>query len=795
MIKHHFKIAWRSLWNTKSYTFINIVGLSAGLASFIIVLLYLNYELSYDTWSPELENVYRVGMENEGDVQNQTPAPLASFLAEKYPKIEAATSMQGAGEYEVLISADGKSIYHKGFASADSLFLKVFPYQLIQGDKSTALNAPNSVILSEELATTLFGDTNPMGQTVKVFDALEGVVTGIVKLPKTPSHRPVHLIMRDPYEEQNFFWNNHSYETYIKVNQDMASAQLEEDLNRIYFEERIKKDEKLNEAYLETGDRFTLFTDAVPDIQNFSKHGTSNIKTLSILFILAVLLLLAGAINFSNLNVAKSIGRAKEVGVRKVLGSGKRSLIFQFMAETALQCVISFMIAAVLILLFLPYVNNTLNLQLNFWQQNSWELLGQIGICIMVIILLSGIYPSFYLSRFNIISVLKDNFSGGNKRTGLRNVLLVFQFVVTAFFIVTILGVNKQLDFMQHADKGFSGDQILRIESTQATREQGFQKAREELLAIPGVRNVVKTTTVPGDKIADSSTYNFQFQGEKVRMGSVKVSSEYFEALEVPLINGRYFNDSYADQNTRSAIINETAARKLGVENPLGKTISFGGCDEGDVNIVGVVKDINVHGFESAIKPMVYTIENKACMYQSGGAILLKLKSDKVQATVAAISTKWKSIEPKFPIRYTFLDSNFQELFISYFRLQKILNFFGIVAILISVMGLFALTAFTIKQRDKEIGIRKVLGATVSSIVALITKDFIMLLMLAILIAIPLGWYAMDKWLENFAYKTQLSLWIFIVAAVFIFGIAVLTVSMKTIRTAMKNPVKSLRTE
>ena len=233
----------------------------------------------------------------------------------------------------------------------------------------------------------------------------------------------------------------------------------------------------------------------------------------------------------------------------------------------------------------------------------------------------------------------------------------------------------------------------------------------------------------------------------------------------------------------------------MGVANPLGKTISFGGCDEGDVNIVGIVKDINVHGFETAIKPMVYTIENKACMYQSGGAILLKLKSDKVQATVTAISSKWKSIEPNFPIRYTFLDSNFQELFISYFRLQKILNFFGIVAILISVMGLFALTAFTIKQRDKEIGIRKVLGATVSSIVALITKDFMILLMLAILIAIPLGWYAMDKWLENFAYKTELSLWIFIAAAVFIFGIAVLTVTMKTIRTAMKNPVKSLRTE
>lgn len=794
MIKNYFKIAWRSLGRNKVYTSINILGLAAGMASFIIVLLALNYELSYDTWDPELQKVHKVSMRVQDDIMGATPAPLAAFLAEKYPKVEAATSVQGAGEYEVLMSARGKSIYEKGFATADSLFLQVFPYEFVQGDAATALQAPNAVVLSEELAQKLFGDSNPMGETIKVFNALEGVITGVIKLPETPSHRNVHLVMRDPYAKQNFFWNNHSYETYIKLTEPIAEAALEEDLNRIYFEERIRNDEQLKEASA-AGNRTMLFTDAVPNIQNFSKYGNSNIKTISILFILALLLLFTGAINFSNLTVAKSISRAKEVGIRKTLGSGRRKLIFQFMSETALHCTISLLIALGIVMVSLPYINSGLNLQLNFWGQNSAELLGQLAICLLVITILSGIYPSFYLSRLNPVKVLKGNFSGGKKGLGLRNVLLTFQFIVTAFFIVAIFGVNRQLDYMQNSDKGFTDEQVLRLETTQATREQGFAQTRNTLLSIPGVISVAKTTTVPGDKIADSSTYNFNYKGGQLRMGSVKVSTDYFKTLEVPLVTGRYFNESFADQNTRSAIINEAAAKKLNVTDPIGETISFGGCDEGDVQIVGVVKDINVHGFEFAVKPAVYTIENKACMYQSGGAILVKLKADQIQASVAAIEQEWKAIEPNFPIRYSFLDSNFQQLFSSYYRLQKILTFFGSIAILISIMGLFALTAFIIKQRNREIGIRKVLGANVESITALIGKDFLLLVFLATLISIPISWWAMNQWLQEFAYQTSIGWWVYASAAILVLLIALATVSIQTIKAALQNPVESLRTE
>ncbi|WP_037320687.1 ABC transporter permease [Salegentibacter sp. Hel_I_6] len=794
MIKNYFKIAWRSLGKSKTYTSINILGLAAGMASFIIVLLALNYELSYDTWDPELEKVYKVSSRMQDEVMEATPAPLASFLAEKHPNIEAATSLQGTGDFEVLISTGEKSIYEKGFTSADSLFLQVFPYQLVCGDRATALDAPNSVIVSEELAKTLFGNNEPMGKTIRVFDAMEAVVSGVFKIPDTPSHRSVHLVMRDPYEAQNFFWNNHSYETYIKLKNPIAEVELEEDINRIFYEERIKVDEQLNEAS-NNGNRTILFTDAVPNIQNFSKHGNSSIKTVSILFILAVLLLITGAINFSNLTVAKSISRAKEVGIRKTLGSGKRKLIFHFMSETALQCLISLLFALVIVIISLPYINISLKLNLNFWEQNYGELLLQLGICLFVITMLSGIYPSLYLSRLNPVKVLKGDFSGGKKGLGLRNALLTFQFVVTAFFIAAIFVVNKQLDFMQNADKGFKDDQVLRIEAMQDTREQGFAQTRNSLLAISGVSKVAKTTTVPGDKMADSSTTYFNYKGEQIRMGSVKVSTDYFETLQVPLVSGRYFNESYADQNTRSAIINETAAKKLNVANPIGELISFGGCDEGEVEIVGVVKNINVHGFELAIKPAVYTIENKACMFQSGGAILVKLQSKNVKASLTAIEKEWKSIEPNFPIRYSFIDANFQQLYSSYYRLQKIITFFGGIAILISIMGLFALTAFIIQQRNREIGIRKVLGANIKSITALISKDFLLLVFIATLISIPLSWWFMKQWLNDFAYQTSNDWWIYAGSAVLVLLIALITVSIQTINAATANPVKSLKTE
>ncbi|MDN5284664.1 MAG: FtsX-like permease family protein [Mucilaginibacter sp.] len=797
MLRNYLRTAWQHTFGNFSFNAINILGLAAGLASFIIILLYLNYELSYDKWNPELKKIYKVSIQKNTDILERTPAPLGALLAQKFPNAEAATSIQSDADFELLLDANNKKIYQKDIVTVDSSFLKVFPYKLISGDAATALNQPNAAILTEELSRKLFGDTDPMGKTIKVYNAIECVITGVMEDLKGPSQLTVKMLMRDPYGKQNNFWGNYSFVTYLKLKHTDQEAKTEDAVNRIYYDEHLKRDTKSFEAYKKAGQGTFLFVDAVPNIYNFPKHGSSQFKTVSILLTLAVLLLLAGAINFSNLSIAKAISRAKEVGVRKVLGSSRRQLVFQFMTETAFQCMISLCIAILIVYMALPYVNNTFNINLSFWQQdNTVALIAQIALCLLIVILLSGLYPSLFLSRFNTTKVLKGNYSSGNKGMLFRNSLIVVQFMVSVFFIISILVIRSQMHYMQRKDKGFSADQVMRIQASQKNREDGFPGVQNALLSINGVSYVAKTTKIPGDNLfIDTSTYGFKYAGKEYRMSSVKVSTDYFKALKIALIKGRYFTNGYADQNTRSAIINETAARKMNIADPVGKTITYPDCDSIPVQIVGVVKDFHAKGFESNVLPEVYTIGNKACMYQSGGAIVVKLDSKHVQQSVAAIEQAWKKIEPDFPIRYSFLDDNFQKLFISYSRLQQIITFFAVIAIMISVMGLFALTAFFTRQRTKEIGVRKVMGATVAQLAALLSKEFVYLVLLSVVIITPVAWWFMQKWLQTFAYRINVNWWLFFAAGFVATLIALVTISFQSIKAALANPVKSLRNE
>jgi putative ABC transport system permease protein len=512
--------------------------------------------------------------------------------------------------------------------------------------------------------------------------------------------------------------------------------------------------------------------------------------------LLAALLLIAGAINFSNLSIAASVKRAKEVGVRKVLGSGRKQLLWQFMGEAMMQCFISLCVALLAVNFLLSYFNKLFSIHLSLFQTgNALSIAAQIVLCLLIVIVLSGLYPAIFLIRYNITRVLKGDYSTGTKGISIRNALIVFQFTVSAFFIIGTLIISRQMHYMQTRDKGFSGEQVIRVQATQKTREADFETARNTLLAIPGVQYVSKTTTVPGDAISDTSTIAYKLNGKECRMGSVKVSTEYFKTLSIPLVQGRLFDSRYADQNTRSAIINQAAAEKLHLQNPVGATITFPHCDTVPVNIIGVVKNFNVSGFENAVKPVVFTVGNKACIFQSGGAILVKLNSNNIQQSVAAIEKTWKNIEPDFPIRYSFLDENFQKLFAQYLRLQQIINFFGFTAIFISIMGLFALTAFLMNRRIKEISIRKILGAGISDLSLLLGKDFIRLVLIAVCIATPLGWWAAQVWLQSFAYRITLSWWMFAIATMIVVIVAICVIGIQAVKAAIANPVKSLRTE
>jgi len=797
MFRNYLKTAWRNIVHGISYSAINMIGLGAGLCSFILILLYMNYELSYDKWSPELNKVYHVSLRENEDFLATTPAPLAGFLAQKYPNVQAATMLQSSGDYESLLTAGEHKIYQKNLVSVDSNFLRVFPCKLTAGNAATALNEPKTAIITKDLSRKLFGNDNPMGKSIRLNDRTDVEVTGVLQDQQGATGLPIGILLHDAFGRSNNLWMNYSYQTYIKLKQAESDTAIETAINRLYYNERLKQNGVSFESYTKAGAKTNLFVDQVPRMHNFPKHGSSNFSTVTILLVLTTLLLLAGAINFSNLAIAQSIGRAKEVGIRKVMGSGRMPLIIQFMVETALQCFASLIFAIMLLGLALPYINTAFNIHIGFLQpQEMLHIVLQLTGCLLAIILLSGSYPAVYLSKFNAVKVLKGSYSTGSQGKLFRNSLIIVQFMVSVFFITGIIVIKSQMSFMQIKDRGFSGEQLMRIETRPETREQGFDKTRNALLSVPGVISVAKTTSVPGDNLrVDTSTIPFKNKGKEFRMQWVKVSTDYFTTLGVKLKKGRLFTEDVQDQQTRSAVINEAAARKLGLPNPVGEVINFPGCDSISTRIVGIVKDFNVLGLENEIQPVVFTIGNHACMIKFGGAMLVKLEGRHVQQSIAGITRAWKRIEPAFPLRYSFVDQNFEALLSSYTRLEKIITFFGLIAITISVMGLFALTAFFTRQRTKEVGVRKVLGATVMQLATSLSKDFIYLVLLSVCIITPFTWWMVQKWLQTFAYRIDISWWIFFAAGATAVVIAVLTVSFQSVKAAMANPVNSLRDE
>ena len=797
MIANYFKTAWRNLIRNKTYSLINILGLSIGLGGFILLLLYLNHELRYDKWHPELKKVYRLGLINEKSIafDGNTPSPLGKFLQSNLPEVDAVTKIQLSGNYEALLTTGDKKIYQKGVVSVDSSFFRVFPYELSKGNVQTALNTPNAVILGEELSKKLFGDADPINKTIKIHNAFEGVITGVIKPSKEPSILKPELLFQYPNANNDPNWQNFSYHTFIKLKNETDVKKLESDINRAYYNGHIKKDSSTYNDYIKKGSVEKLFAERMQDLHNFPKAGGSDFSTISILLMLAALLLIGGAINFSNLSIAASMKRAKEVGVRKVLGSGKGQLFWQFMSEIALQCLISLLFALLILGITLPLFNNEFHVEISIFDIKQGGMFIQIFLCLLIIIILSGLYPSLFLTRFNTTQVLKGNYSQGTNGSIFKTALIILQFTMSAFFIIASIVISRQMHFMQSKDKGFSSDQVMRVQIQQKTGEQNFENTRNTLLAVPGVEYVAKSTKVPGDRIIDTSSWNYKFEGKEISLGTVKVSKDYLNTIHASLLYGRDFDGRYADENTRSAIINEAAAAKLGMENPTGKTIYFEHCDTVPIQIIGVIKNFALQDFSNSIRPEVYTINNKACGYLWGGGLLIKLKRDNIQQSIAGIEEAWKKIDPDFPIQFSFLDDNFQKLYASHLRVKKIIISFSLIAVLIAIMGLFALTAYMAKEKTKEIGIRKVLGASISDINILLGKNFLRMILIAVLISVPLGWLAANKWLQTFAYRIALSWTIFAMAVLIVLVIAFVTISLQTIKAALANPVKSLRSE
>lgn len=832
MLKNYFKVAWRSIQKNKGYTLLNIAGLAFGLAVFIVALVYLNHENSYDKWDKQLSRVYRVATtqtRNAGPVSTTwTSYPLGTQMRETCPEIKAVTRIIEEGES--LVAAGEKQLYENRIMEADSSFFSVFPYKFIYGSTATALKQPRQAVISVAESRKLFGDENPVGKTLKINNDIVYTVAGVYEFTG-PSHLDFNVCLSH-FDRAPQNWARQIFYTYVLLRPDASLAALAGKAKKLlvngqasYFYAN-KYYENANagapgskpENWLKTNAQVSInnvLFENVADIHLRPRasswrdtevnHPLINSKpgndTPVIFFsVAAILVLLLACINYTNLAIARAGKRAKEAGVRKVMGAAKSQLVKQFMTEALLQNIAALLFALLLAKWVIYLLNNAFSMQLTLFNsssagQNSW-LTIQLCLVAGLVTLFSGAYPAFVLSSLKPVNVLKGEVIKNVKGSLLRNGLIVLQFGISACFIIGMMVVYRQLNYLNKKDPGFNTEQVLVLKPNNdaiispGRKEQKLDLIKNQLLQLPGVEAAALTDFYPGEPSMgqQEATYN----GRSSQMTFDYIHFDYFKTLNMKLVSGRDFSGEYSADTVNSAIINETAARYMGYTNPIGQKVSI---MLRDYNIIGIAKDNHVAGYNSTIQPEIYAIGAKPGLLGGYRAILVKTDGRNAASTSKAIADYWKTVEPAYPLRYSWLDQDFAKLLEKYERFGKITILLSAVSIVIALMGIFALSAFAAAQRTREIGIRKVFGASVAGITAMLSKDFLKLIILSLIVAFPLAYWASYKWLQEFAYRVNQSWLMFAFAGGAIVLMALLTVSFQAVKAAVVNPVKSLRTE
>jgi putative ABC transport system permease protein len=808
MIRNYLKIAIRNLRKQRGFTFINIFGLATGLACCLLITLYVVDELSYDRFHQKADRIYRVNSHIKfgGNDMHMavSPDPIGPTLLKDYPQVENFVRLHGRGTWLVKRPDQPSSLRERDVMFADSTLFEVFTFSLVSGNPKQALAEPNTVVISESAAKRHFGRQNPMGQTM-VFDNIQKYrVTGIMRDIPTNSHFRTDFfvsMLSDDYEWGNWLGNNHHTYILLKpgVDYQIFSRNFETIVDKYVGPQAFQFIGATMDQLRKAGNRIDYSLVPLTDIHLRSKQDielapNSDIQYVYTFSAVAIFILLIACINFMNLSTARSANRAKEVGVRKVLGSVQQQLIGQFMTESILMAVLSMALALIIVTLTIPLFNDISTKQLTIDKLFIPQFLPVLVALPLVVGLLAGSYPAFFLSSFRPISVLKGRVNLGLKSAGLRSGLVVFQFMMSVILIVGTMVVYRQLNFIQTTKLGFKRDQVLTINEAYALGNQ-TQAFKDEVLKLPGITtgSVSGYLPVPSNR-SDSPMFPAgQYEQNKaVSTQQWRIDYDYIPTMGMELAQGRNFSRAFGSDST-GIILNETAVKIFGFKDPIGKRIMRMMDNEGKnfkiYTVIGVVK--NFH-FES----LRHTIGAVAMMMEPNrGAISFRLSSQDMPAMVKQIEAKWKQMAPGMPFTYSFLEDSFDAMYRTEQRVGQIVLTFSVLAILIACLGLFGLAAFMAEQRTKEIGVRKVLGATTASIVGLLSKDFLRLVMIAIVIATPIAWYGMNQWLKDFAYKIDVPWWVFALAGAVAVFIAFVTVSFQSIKAALTNPVKSLRSE
>lgn len=799
MLKNYFKIAFRSLLRQKVFSFINILGLSVGMTACFLIYTYVRFEKSYDTFHSKGDRIYRIVSDvitpSETLKSGITIAPLAPNLKRDFPEVEEAVRLTAD---EFLVRKDNTRFQEERSLLADSTLFNVFDFPLLKGDKNTALKEPMSVILSQSTAKKYFGKEEALGQELFLTGAaIPAKVTGVMKdIPENSQIKADLFVSMSSYKPiygrgtSDSEWTNHSYLTYLlfKPHTDVASFQKKLPLfmERHHGEEAKKLQmyetlylEPFRDVYLKT--TYTSYTPA----KVFTTGSLSNVYTFSVI---AVFILVIACINFINLTTARAAERAKEVGIRKVVGAERFQLAKQFIGESILISLIAFVFSVLFVTLVSPLFNQLAGKEISGnIMTRPGQLLGLFSLS-LVVGFIAGIYPSLVLSSFKPISVLKGRFASSNKGLFLRKSLVVFQFVISIVLIAATLVVYRQLNYMRSRNLGFNKEQELIINTNFDKNKDAF---KQSLASVPGIISTAYSSAVPGvdPNSAYSEMQNKKGETQKTNLDLYFVDYDFINQYNLKLVAGRAFSKDFLTDSTEAMMINEQAAKLLGYtpQEAVGRNFSQWGRKG---KIIGVLKDFHYRSLQQPIQPLTMRIEPGAY-----GLISIKLQSTNLPQTIKEIEKKWSQIIPNRPFSYSFLDEAFNRQYRAEANFGRLFFNFAMLAIFISCLGLLGLSSYNTMQRTKEIGVRKVLGASVTNIVHLLSRDFIKLVILAFIIAVPIVLFGMHKWLEGFAYRTAISWWIFALAAFGSVFIAFITISFQSIKAALANPVKSLRTE
>lgn len=783
MFRLNLKIALRNLWKHKGYTLLNIFGLSVGLTGFIMILLFANHEKSYDSWNPNADNVYRISIRwAPGEEEySSSPAELAPALKEVLPEIQNYARFYVWDIKQRLVAKDKNEAYVDHIMGVDSTWFNLFPYKFIYGDAPKSLMASDQIVLSSKTSEQFFGKANPVGQTVTINNNKRYTVSGVYQEPNTPEHMDFDGFIKKSSAGDG--WGNGNFYTYLFLKKGIDGKLFEEKINKAFNKLPIMK----QQDWLKTAH---IYITPVKDIylkatsaQDPAKRG--NAKTVTLLLLFSGLLLVIACINFTNLSIAQSVKRAKETGVRKVLGAKRSNLITYFLTDTAIQCVLALLLSFALVEVFTPVLNNLMDLNLSlFGYNNPMQLTIQLSSVMLLVILLSGGYAAFFLSNYEPVKVLKGNLSRSMGSLWMRKSLIMVQFVVATVFMVALIIIRQQVNYIKNQDVGFNRDHVVVFKIRNNENRKNFAQIKQRLSKIDGVAAVSRVNYYPGVKAMQ--VIGREYMGKSIQnLSMVTVDFDYFEVMGMPAQLGRTFSTEFATDSS-AIVVNESAVKKYQLQKEVGHQWIE------DRTLIGVVKDHVQKGMETRAEPTAFVVEGR----HTNGAdnVILKIKGENAQQTLAEVKAVWESVEP-FPFQYTWLDQSFAKVYEQYVRLDKLFNIFTYVTLSIAILGLFALASFTVQERTKEIGIRKVLGAETKDILQLLNKSFLVLIVVANLIAIPVAYILSSNWLAGFAYRTTITIWPFLAATLISVVITIVTVSLRAYKTANAKPVDALKYE